>query len=331
MLERLFALRAATSVAAMAMLALSLPAAGSATSTWASLSASNFFADDVYDEVGYGVSLISSVHGSTNAADLNGEFPFSGLNSAAAPQTMTVSASAAATATLGQLGMSTRLSIKTPYYNAGNPAFVNEDGVHAGGSPDVLGIFGYAEFKDDVVINSALPITTLRVSVSLKGSITYSDSFGGATQPSGVVYSGINISSFGLDGNSCIDCGFVMVNGPGVFDQIHSFDVPVSASSTAILGFDFATLTSFDLRRSYDELADYTVAADFSRGVQIVSIQGLDSAGQLVALNSVIGSDGTAYQISAVPEVSEAALFASGLLALACMKRRRSGPALKAD
>ena len=236
---------------------------------------------------------------------------------------MTVSGSGSASASAGALHTFASLTLETPYYNAANQAYVDQDfGINSSGSPDLMEVFSVALFTDRVAINSAAVVSTLRVSVELTGGVSYSNSLA-TSQANGPAFTEATLLGVQASGISCGSCGLGRVDGQGTFAQVYIFDMPVADMSAANLSFVLYINDQFDLMKTYDESASYSMTMDFSHGAQIIGIQGLDSAGQVVALNSVTGLDGTAYAISAVPEASQSVMFAAGLGLLSWAIRRR--------
>ena len=90
-------------------------------------------------------------NGSANSAlnPFTGSASFSGLDSQGNPQTMSITGSAYSYADYGHVHAYGTGTITNPYYNAANPAYVNNDGsVNLNGSPDTLSVHGNAGWAD---------------------------------------------------------------------------------------------------------------------------------------------------------------------------------------
>jgi hypothetical protein len=255
----------------------------------------------------------------------NYQTSFTGMNSTGGTQTMDVTASASAEAAAGVLKSSSSLTITNPYYNAANPIYLDPSfTVNPNGSPDIIEVDTQAKFDDSLLVDAAGTLSTLKVFVSLTGTITDNTGLGGTYDDP--FYTQASLAVTDASGHTCTTCGTGNVSGTGTYDQTFELNIPVTDPNAVDLGILMYMYNWFSPGAlTYDESGSYTSTMDFSHTLQITGIQGLDSSGQNVPLNSVMGSAGDYYPIaSVVPLPATVWLFGSGLLGLVGIARRKN-------
>ena len=267
------------------------------------------------------------INSSTNyptASLQNYQTSFTGTNSTGGTQTMDVTASATAEAAAGVLKSSSTLTVTNPYYNSSNPVYLDPSfTVNPNGSPDIIEVDTQAKFNDSLLIDAAGTLSSLNVFVSLTGTITDNTGLGGTYDDPFYTQSSIAVTD--ASGHTCTTCGTGNVSGTGTYDQTFELNIPVTDPNAVDLGILMYMYNEFSPGAlTYDESGSYTSTMDFSHTLQITGIQGLDSSGSNVQLNSVMGSAGDYYPIaSVVPLPNTVWLFGSGLLGLTGISRRK--------
>lgn len=289
----------------------------SSLQTFAYLNAGNISADGSGNISALYVTVDYSPTG--QPVSTTGGQSFTGLDSAGALQTMTLSGSAQAAAGYGVLHAYATGTVDNPYFNAANKPFFTGNGPggqnNSDGSPQYLEAVGQALFSDTLTLNPTTdPIVGIRYVFHLDGSVTDDQrayaflGFSAGTHQAG--FSATGTADWATDTWSVTPGSPIPISGNfGAVLQVNTND-PNTPEGVSVSG-----------------------TADFYNTLTISEIDLLDAAGNPVTGATYLTASGAQYNIvgatygpAAVPEPGSMSVFASLLCVGAgwCFKRRRS-------
>jgi hypothetical protein len=280
---------------------------------------------DPSDPDGYLTAPAIDPHSSNTGAAISSQYSssFTGLNSTGDSQTFSVDAGAKANAQFGQLKVSTKLHLDTPFANPANTPYVNSDYTfNTSGTPDYFSSEANATFQDTLSLTGAAGISRLDLLFHLDGTVP-------GNIANNAMAAGLFVTN--MDTNERYYASYAQ--GAVDTDVVVSLDVTdPSAIDLAIQmrALSYAFLHSDPL--GYDESQDYVVDSNFYDTLDLTGITAFDANGGQLALTGLTGISGTNYLAlvapppsnNGVPEPLTLTLFGAGLLGLGAARRRRA-------
>lgn len=253
-------------------------------------------------------SGISGVSGTTSSNLTNQTYTASGFNIFDQSATLTLNYSASSEANLSSLKTSISGSLDNFFYNPNNSPYVLDlsDNVDPNGIPTSLNVRAAAWFSDILTISGADDLSFVKMSMHIDGHASVLNAFGeiflAQNDPNNM---SLGIALFtdawgGIDTGN-VDTTVMTLAMPVVNGNI---DLRLLLNAELIFNADF-----------FPSLMEGSL--DFFNTVSFGEFQGYNSAGQLVDLSSVLGSDGYIYETLRISNnVSEPSIIALFLASL---------------
>ncbi len=256
-----------------------------------------------------GYTLVSESSSDGSYVSAQAAPSFTGLDRNGNTQTMTFNGFGNGSATYGGLHIQAGGTVTNTYYNATNPAYVNDDGsVNPAGSPNYFNTNAYCTFNDTLQYGG-----TLQAGYQAR----YIFQVDGASSGYGVL-TNLEVSIAGNNEQTFSDNGL-----PGSFNATYAtMDYPINGQTPQTVN---VTLSGqFNLETSH--VADgstITGESNYSDTATLTGIEIVDANGNPVSGATVTSGSGTVYQ-EVVPEPSTWAALLAGCAVLLVIQRRRS-------